>query len=927
MAKPFRRPTFSLPSFLTGFVVFIIVLFTFATINWASTSSGLAVPRFGWLFTDTTTAGGDMGSHVWLPQFIRDHVLPHGRISGWAPDWYNGFPALQFYFPVPAVMVIILDVFLPYNIAFKLVTVSGLLALPICAWAFGRLARLPFPVPACLAAATLPFLFDTGFTIFGGNIASTLAGEYAFSISLAFSFLFLGLVANGLQTGRRRALAGVLFALVVMSHVLPTIFAITGGVVLFLMRMVTGRQDAERSMTAEGMSEPYGSEDDAAVASGADLVGVDAVPATASATSDVAVEVEPEAPREPGWKNRLAAFNWGAPVLIAGSLLSCIWLIPFVMRMEYMNDMGWEKIEPQTNAEGNLVASAVKLYDQDIFTYWDALFPNKLTPVIILAFCGVLLTIVLAVTGAIMRAGKNDDGRYYTRRISVFFAILALIWAVAFVVMPQGRLWNARFLPFWYLSLYMLAAMFIAEIGWGLADLVRSVGGRVRSTYSDIAEGMALITPIVVLLFAFGTINNKLPAPDWFNMTVGPFQTVDESEPTSFIPGWAEWNYSGYQRKDAYPEYQQLISTMDQIGKTNGCGRAMWEYESELNRFGTPMALMLMPTFTNGCIGSEEGLFFESSPTVAFHFLNQSEMSAVPSRAMRGMPYQDLNVSAGIDKMQIMGVKYYMAFSSSAQTEASQDSRLTLLSSIPAAADANGTERTWNVYEIADTELVQSVTNLPAVITDPASKSPETSDSRTTPVTNPDGTTAEQEEVVRTDHELWLDNMTKWYQTPSDHDVYLSEDGPSDWPRVANSDAALPRVPVDPVNVSTIITGDDRIEFDVDRVGVPVVVKASYFPNWIVEGADKVYRVGPNQMVVIPTSNHVSLYYGRTPVDWLGVGLTVGGFVLVGWLVWRERRRDEDGSETDFTDLIAKPFRARVKRKNANPLVESGRTE
>jgi len=66
------------------------------------------------------------------------------------------------------------------------------LSLPVCVFAFGRLSGLKDPGPACLAAASLPFLFDRTFTIYGGNIPSTLAGEFAFSISLSLMFLFLG---------------------------------------------------------------------------------------------------------------------------------------------------------------------------------------------------------------------------------------------------------------------------------------------------------------------------------------------------------------------------------------------------------------------------------------------------------------------------------------------------------------------------------------------------------------------------------------------------------------------------------------------------------------------------------------------------------------------------------------------------------------
>src|SRR6185436_20036125 len=40
------------------------------------------------LFLDTTTAGGDTGAHVWYPAYLRDHLLPHFRLSGWSPDYY-----------------------------------------------------------------------------------------------------------------------------------------------------------------------------------------------------------------------------------------------------------------------------------------------------------------------------------------------------------------------------------------------------------------------------------------------------------------------------------------------------------------------------------------------------------------------------------------------------------------------------------------------------------------------------------------------------------------------------------------------------------------------------------------------------------------------------------------------------------------------
>ena len=55
--------------------------------------------------------------------------------------------------------------------------------------------------------ATLPFLFNTSYTIEGGNLTSTLAGEFSFSLALTSGLLFLGVFAYALRTGRLRWLA------------------------------------------------------------------------------------------------------------------------------------------------------------------------------------------------------------------------------------------------------------------------------------------------------------------------------------------------------------------------------------------------------------------------------------------------------------------------------------------------------------------------------------------------------------------------------------------------------------------------------------------------------------------------------------------------------------------------------------------------
>src|SRR5580700_1757213 len=53
------------------------------------------------LFTNTTTTGGDTGAHFVMPAFLKGHLLPSLRLSGWDPSWYAGYPIYTFYFVIP----------------------------------------------------------------------------------------------------------------------------------------------------------------------------------------------------------------------------------------------------------------------------------------------------------------------------------------------------------------------------------------------------------------------------------------------------------------------------------------------------------------------------------------------------------------------------------------------------------------------------------------------------------------------------------------------------------------------------------------------------------------------------------------------------------------------------------------------------------
>src|SRR5262249_46844262 len=155
-----------------------------------------------------------------------------------------------------------------------------------------------------------------------------------------------------------------------------------------------------------------------------------------------------------------------------------------------------------------------------------------------------------------------------------------------------------------------------------------------------------------------------------------------------------------------------------------GCGRAMWEYEPELDQMGTPDALMLLPYWTNGCIGSQEGLYYESSATTPYHFLNAAELSDHPSNPVRGLNYPSApDVTEGVQHLQMLGVKYFLAVTPDVEAQANANSNLQLVAtvgpfSVSYTTGSNTTvqKRTWNIYQVANSDQVTPLRYQPVVM-------------------------------------------------------------------------------------------------------------------------------------------------------------------------------------------------------------------
>lgn len=170
------------------------------------------------LLTPTITGGGDTIAHYGAAHYLRNYLLPHGKLIGWMPGNFAGYPLFLFYFPLAFLLIASLSFIIPFPIAFKLGAAAGTFGLPIASLAALRWIGCPFPIPALGAVFTLPFLFNAGNSMWGGNLPSTLAGEFSHSLSLALLVLFMGALYRGMRERGHVGRCAVLFALTGLAH-------------------------------------------------------------------------------------------------------------------------------------------------------------------------------------------------------------------------------------------------------------------------------------------------------------------------------------------------------------------------------------------------------------------------------------------------------------------------------------------------------------------------------------------------------------------------------------------------------------------------------------------------------------------------------------------------------------------------------------
>ena len=722
VSKRFAVGAIAAPTFLIFFVV--------SGLLGQVIGDGQPVWRVPDVLLANTPTGGDLGAHVLLPKVLMEDLLPSGRLLGWSMDWYAGFPVMYFYFPLPVLAIVLLDLALPYGVAFKLVTIVGLVVLPAVSYFFVKSFGFTRLVAAVAGVAGSLFVFMESYSIFGANIKSTLAGEFSFGWSFALSILYVGMVVRDYRNEKRfDPWAGVVLGFTAMAHIITTIVVVVATLPLVFSPVV----------------------------------------ALIRRSDDLRHAVR-----------RSAALLWTYAI---GFGLSAFWSVALGVNVlqGMTTDMGWAQITaPVGNNEG--LGSPV---------------PWEFVPVLALGAVGMAWTLA--------------------RRDRVAIAIWLTLFPLAgyFVIAKFDftMLYNARLLPYWFFGIYVFAGIAVAL---GASALARR--------FVDVVRVSTLGTAAIVI------------------MVGGAVLSMDD------LPGWVKWDFEGYEGKQVWTEYENLMQTIDELPD----GRVMWEANADIDKYGTELALMLIP-FWSEDHSSMEGLFYESSLTTPFHFLNVSEVSYEPFLPTKGLTYLDyrgMDFDRGTKHLAVYDVAYYVAFTEEATDEADAYGLAPIAEAEP-----------WTLFLLPDTDRVDVATFEP---------------------------------VVWAGEGDFVDAALEWYDDVDNLDVWLVEDGPPHWRRVTSVEERLDTLkPYPQTGTATLTTFEDHtVSFVTDSVGVPHLVKVSFFPNWTVAGGDGVYRAAPSLMVVVPEDENVTLEFEIRWVENVGVGITavtVAGLAVYAIIVRRRR--------------------------------------
>ncbi len=695
--------------------------------------------RLPLLMADTMSVGGDLPAHNYMASHLKSSLLEHGRIISWAPGWWCGFPLFQYYFCLPYAAIAVLSALVPFNIAFKLICVVGVLILPVTLYIVARLFRFPRPIPILFAIAAVPILFVKSHTMWGVNIYSTLSGMISNSISFPFMLLALASAYRDVRDGRFRLRTVFLMVSVLASHFFTSIML---GLAMPALLFVAASRNTRRSaiiLAQEG---------------------------------------------------------------VLTALLMAWWLIPLLAKKAYSVDFG-------TNWDVSLWAT------MPFYVY--LLLPIGIYP---------------------LMSGRS--------KVLMPYLVLALLLVEAGMLFLFGYritpvFVNVRLWPFAFSTLILMISV-------GLGLLLRRMPN----------PGLLVVAVLLAVLSytetrEAGLVNGHAP-----------------------VRGWAEFNFSGIENKPSYSVFKDLVLPLKGTP-----GRLANDLTGDNNAMGSSRIFECVPHLIGKPI--LEGGLVNSAIGSYFSYYVQGETS----QGCAGFPTlvrpTTFDMDRGSKHLALFNVKHFIAKweRTKAYLRASPDWRRL------------GVSDDWELFELLTHEgkYVTIPENFPVgVVTTHWEKNALEWIYRIEALDQPFVFLSEKESklphpfpiIKEADFDQYLKRIDaakglagqKAAESILPGHALMSQ-------RTGNSGTRL---------IESESLSDDRIRFTTRAIGQPHFVKCSYFPNWKVRGADRVYLVSPDFMLVYPSQANVEIYYGATPSDLAGWVLTGLGGVLAICVIWRRRR-------------------------------------
>ena len=676
--------------------------------------------RIELVFSDLLPTGGDMGAHIVPTKFFVTELFNNFKLSGWSHDWFAGYPVYYFYFPLPPIITSLLSFLFPFSISFKTMVLISQVLLVISIEMLMRKNSKEFSFYGF--GVGLLYLLTESFTIFGGNLASSLAGQYSFTYSIAFAnfSIFYLLKSNHRYSTE---IASLLIGLSVLSHLIPFMIYLPIFAYYFLK-------------------------------------------------SNAKITI------------KIAAFLFFLFIAMRFS-------ISLFINLEFTTNMTYTP-----------------------YTQLSDLVKSDVLPFAI----GAIIYVILSSSRTTLKAVAGFE--LYLVSISIFL----------FFYGPESALWNGRIVPFFNLGIIIL---FFNLLHFDIKNLTKKIQGKYPlivfilsinsylmylyySKWGNTYSTTTISINLIILLMFLISINSEksLIYTTLVSLTFGTL---------SYLPHWLNWNFSGYESKNNWSDITTLYEGLDTLEP----GRIMWEPNSDLNKYGTPMVLMTIPMFTDH--QSVEGLYFDSSITTPFHFLTVSGLAERPSNPVGGLTYINGEFDKGFRLMEELGVDYFIAYTSSIKDKANESENFNFLFS----------NEVFNVYSI-NTKKVELVEDSLHIF-----ESPDFYDRLKNAVLR-DGS-----------EQSFFEAAYKSFKEELNHKIIENYDESLTVRSEKNTDLLI----------SDLNIQNDLITFKTNKPNQLHLIKVSYFPNWKIKNGYGPFRISPSFMAVIPKDEFVEIKFESSNVE------------------------------------------------------------